>query len=98
MEENIFSECQINEKIKLIMGQTNYDKEQATIKLHEFNYNEINVIRDYLGIKEKKPTNKSINQEIYKQIRKHLDKSMREYNERVKNSQVNTQKYTPSHI
>jgi len=41
------------------------------------------VIRDYMGIPEKKETKmKSINQEIYKQIRHNLDATMKEYREK----------------
>ena len=42
------------------------------------------VLKDYMGIPEKKesPTLKSVNQEIYKQIRLKLDNSMREYREK----------------
>ena len=47
------------------------------------NCDEIKVIRAYLGIPEKKiqPV-ESVNQEIYKQLRKRLDENMRDYNER----------------
>ena len=44
------------------------------------------VLKDYMGIPEKKTDSgtkiKSINQEIYKQIRHTLDSSMREYREK----------------
>ena len=71
----------INDIIQLIMRQTDYTEEIALKKLEEFNYNHIKVIKDFLGITEKKaPPVKSINQEIYRQLRYKLDSSMRDYN------------------
>lgn len=72
-------------KIQIILRQTNYTEEIARIKLEEFNNNEIAVIRDYFGIKDKKETTpiKSINQEIYKQLRTHLDGAMKTYREKI---------------
>jgi hypothetical protein len=42
------------------------------------------VIKDYMGIPEKKEENKvkSVNQEIYRQLRTKLDSSMKEYREK----------------
>jgi hypothetical protein len=69
------------EKINIIMRQTDYDEDVAKEKLEQFNGDHIKVIKFYFGISEKKPTPiKSVNQEIYKQIRSKLDVSMREYN------------------
>lgn len=69
------------EKIAMILRQTDYSEEEATNKLKEFNYDHIQVIKSYLGIAEKKePPIKTVNQEIYKQIRYKLDSTMREYN------------------
>ena len=47
-------------------------------------FDELKVIRCYFGIPEKinKPI-KTLNQEIYKQIRYRLDSNMRDYHERV---------------
>ena len=47
----------IDQKISIIMRQTDYSREVALEKLQVFDFNEINVIKDYVGIKEK-PTNK----------------------------------------
>jgi hypothetical protein len=74
---------EINENIYIIMRQTDYNFEKAKEKLIEQNYDHLKVIKDFLGVKEKKPTVlNSKNQEIYRQIRHKLDSSMREYNER----------------
>jgi hypothetical protein len=75
---------QIDEKVQIILRQTDYTKEIAIEKLKENNFDELKVIRLYFGIAEKnnKPM-KTINQEIYKQIRYRLDSNMRDYHERV---------------
>ena len=80
---------EIDEKIQMVLRQTDYTADKAKEKLEAFDYNEINVIKDYMGIdiKKKESNNKqssSINQQIYKQIRTKLDGSMREYREKKK--------------
>ena len=73
----------IDNQVQIIMRQTDYDFEIAKLKLIEHNYDYLGVIKSYIGVTEKTaPVVKSINQEIYKQIRHKLDTSMREYNER----------------
>lgn len=81
MSNNIKKDNDVDEIIKKIMNQTNYTEEIAKKKLEEFNYDFMKVLKDYMGISEKKENNavKSINQEIYKQIRHNLDSSMAEY-------------------
>lgn len=70
-----------NEKIQIILRQTDYSEEIAREKLKEFNYDHILVIKSFMGITEKKaPEIKSVNQEKYRQMRYRLDSSMREYN------------------
>ena len=70
-----------SESIQLIMRQTNYSEDEAYRHLQLCGNNPIKVIKLYLGIAEKKePPVKSINQEIYKQLRHKLDASMKEYN------------------
>ncbi len=70
--------------IKKVLAQTDYTEEKAAAKLQEFNNDLFRVLKDYMGIPEKKTDNKikSINQEIYKQIRYTLDSSMKEYREK----------------
>lgn len=73
------------------MRQTNYSREIATEKLKVFEYNEIQVIKDYFGIKDTKTTDKpikSVNQEIYKQLRNHLNTAMRDYQTRVEKGEA----------
>jgi hypothetical protein len=76
---------QIDGKIQIVMTQTDYTEIKAREKLAEFKFDEISVIRDYFGITEKKEPSKisSVNQEIYKQLRGHLDGAMKNYRERV---------------
>ena len=62
---------EIDEKIQMVLRQTDYTADQAKEKLEAFDYNEINVIKDYMGIdmKKQESNNKqssSINQQIYK--------------------------------
>jgi len=74
----------IKEHVKLIMSQTDYTEDEAHNKLKQFSYNYMNVLKDYMGVnlnKDKDKKVKSVNQEIFKQIRLNLDSSMREYRE-----------------
>ena len=69
---SFFSNDDLNKHVKLVMSQTNYTEEQAIEKLKLFNCDYMRVLKDYMGIPEKKNDNKikSVNQEIYRQIRK----------------------------
>ncbi len=79
----------IDENVQMIMRQTDYNEEVAKEKLKEFNYDHIAVIKSYLGVPDKKSTPvKSLNQEIYKQLRHRLDKNMRNYQERVEKGEA----------
>jgi hypothetical protein len=79
----------IYDKVQIILRQTDYSEEVAREKLKAYDFNEINVIKAYFGIGVK-PTQelKSINQEIYKQIRYKLDSNMRDYKARVEKGEV----------
>ncbi len=80
---------QIEEKIQKILRQTNYTSELALEKLKENNYDEISTIKSYFGITEKKePQIKSVNQEIYRQLRNKLDSNMRDYSVRVEKGEA----------
>ena len=75
MEDTIcFTETdEIENKIQIILRQTNYSEQEAREKMKENNYDHLLIIRSFLGITEKKaPKIKSINQEIFKQIRNNL--------------------------
>jgi hypothetical protein len=81
---SFFSNDDLNKHVKLVMSQTNYTEEQAIEKLKLFNCDYMRVLKDYMGIPEKKNDNKikSVNQEIYRQIRTTLDTTMRDYREK----------------
>jgi hypothetical protein len=74
----------LEQEVVKIMTQTNYTKEEATNKLKLFNNDYIKVIKDYMNIPEKNKEEKvkSVNQEIFKQIRINLDNSMKNYREK----------------
>ena len=77
----------IDDDIEIIMKQTNYTYEQAFEKLSQFDFDKLKVIREYLGTSIITPSVKnapikSINQEIYKQIRAELDTAMSSYNKK----------------
>jgi len=75
------------DKIKIIMSQTDYSEEDASKLLEKYNEDHIKVIRNYLGLKDPSPREiKSINQEIYKMLRKQIDIS--HYNSKI-NEQLN---------
>jgi len=80
---SFFSNDDLNKHLKMVMSQTNYTEEQAREKLKLFNCDYMKVIKDYMGISEKKTERnvKSVNQEIFRQIRTKLDNTMKEYRE-----------------
>lgn len=66
----------IEEKIQIILRQTDYTQEIAREKLKEYNNNHVSVIKYYFGIPEKKQhITKSLNQEIYKHLRHKLNET-----------------------
>ena len=79
-----------DELTQMVLRQTNYTKNEARTKLKEFNNDAILVIKSYFGIAEKKAPEKvrSVNQEIYKQMRYKLDSSMRDYKGRVERGEA----------
>jgi len=71
----------LNSRVQIIMRQTTYTEDVALAKLKELNFDHLKVIKAFMGLPEKKTeTIKSVNQEIYKQIRMKLDTSMAEFN------------------
>jgi hypothetical protein len=74
---------EIEDKVQIVLRQTDYTEITARERLKEFDYDHLKVIRNYLGLTEKKALPvKSVNQEIYKQLRSRLDDNMRDYNAR----------------
>jgi hypothetical protein len=82
MDDKIIN-TEIDYKVQVVTRQTDYTDAVAREKLKEYNYDHLKVIRNYLGLAEKKALPvKSVNQEIYKQLRSRLDDNMRDYNAR----------------
>ena len=80
---------QIDEKIQKVMRQTDYSENVAREKLKEYNFDEIATIKANLGITEEKALpGKSVNQEIYKQLRSRLNSNMKDYQTRVEKGEV----------
>jgi hypothetical protein len=78
----------IENLVERIMRQTNYTEEECLQKIELHKMNEMNIIREYMGIPlEKSKQNKSVslNQEIYRQIRHKMNTSMDEYNKKKEN-------------
>jgi hypothetical protein len=67
-------------KIEIVLNQTNYTEAEAIQRLYENNMDEISVIKKYLGVPERKqePPKKSLQQEIYKQLRLKMNESIRD--------------------
>ena len=63
----------LHEMIEMVTRQTEYDYDTAKIELESNNWDYKNVIRKYMGVTEKNETKKTLNQEIFKQIRNHMD-------------------------
>lgn len=79
---SFFSNTDLEDHVKKVMTYTNYTVEQAKEKLQLFNCDYMMVIKDYMGIPEKKIKVRSVNQEIFRQIRTKLDGTMKEYREK----------------
>lgn len=80
---SLVDNSELNEMIQKIIRQTDYTEKKALQKLEEFNYDYILVLKDYFGIPiQKEEKIKSVNQEIYKQIRYKLNNSLEEYNKK----------------
>ena len=58
---------------EIVMRQTDYDEKTAKIKLEEHSHDVKSVVREFLGISLKQePVKKTIQQELYKQIREYI--------------------------
>jgi hypothetical protein len=81
LEESILSDQ--TKIINIVMTQTTYSADEAKEKLAKHNNDYVKVIKEFMGIPEKKPTKiKSVNQEIYRQIRSTMDSQMQSYREK----------------
>ena len=64
---------ELEERIQLVMRQTDYTQDVAREKLTACNYDAIKCIKLYMGITEKKTSAQvSLNQQIYRELRTQL--------------------------
>ena len=79
------------EVINLVMRQTDYTEEQTQEKLKQWNNNYINVIKEYLNPEfnknEIKQTNKTLNQQMMREIRTFMDDVYIKFENRKKYNQ-----------
>jgi uncharacterized protein (UPF0216 family) len=77
--------------IDIVCRQTTYDKETAIQKLKEFDNDPIKVIKNFMGINEKKTKESCayVSQERYKIIRKELDTAYTSYIKSVEKEKSN---------
>jgi len=82
-------ETNLNELIQKVKRQTTLEEDEIKSQLKENNYDYMKVIKNHFSVPEKKEEKiVSVNQEIYKQIRRKMDNIMKDYNERsVKNAE-----------
>lgn len=69
---SIVSNDDLEIKIGIIMRQTDYDEERARTSLEKNSYDTEKCIKEYLGIPDKKEKQVSVNQQIYRELRKQL--------------------------
>lgn len=74
---------EISEMCNIVSRQTNYTIDEIKDKLIEYDYVYMDIIKEYMGIKKDKPKPiKSLNQEIYRQIRIKLDEATKDFNDK----------------
>ena len=67
------------ESVDMICRQTEYTEDEAREKLEKNNYNYQLVLNEYFGIKESLKKEKTINQQIYGEIRNLMDTGARNF-------------------
>ena len=76
----LVEEAKMEMNVRMVLSNTNYTRDEAVALLREHGSAE-EVVRQYLGIakKDTKKIKKSVNQEIFRQIRTTFDISCEEY-------------------
>ena len=82
------NETNLNELIEKVKRQTTLNEEDIKSQLEINNYDYMKVIMNHFNIQKKEEKILSVNQEIYKQIRKKMDSIMIEYNEKQSSKQM----------
>lgn len=64
----------IHERVEIVKRQTSYSHDEAKAALQKNNYDVMSCIREYLEVPDKKPepVKKSLNQQIYSELREKL--------------------------
>lgn len=66
--------------LELVLRQTDLEREKAIELLKENDYDSIKVIKQYMGIKEKREEKQvSVNQQVYREIRGFMDNASKQY-------------------
>ena len=79
----IISEYEKNKIINIVIRQTCYTRDEATKKLYEYKGDYEKVIKEYLGIENKKDeTITTVNQSIFKEMRNFMDTTKNDYEKR----------------
>ena len=68
----------VKKQISIIMRQTTLTKEECYDKLKQNNYDHIQIIKEYIGIKPASVNKLSSNQERFRLIRNYLDNANKE--------------------
>ena len=89
-------EIRQEEIIKLVLRQTDYDRETVISKLEHWNNNYLNVIKEYMNPNfnpEKKQEKKfaSSNQQVFGEIRTFMDNANKQYYKRKKREEKQKQ-------
>ena len=88
--EELPSDEEIVEMCNMVSRETDYTMDEIKDKLIEYNYVYTDVIKEYMGITKQKPQPiKSLNQEIYRQIRIKLDEATKDFNDKQYEKIVN---------
>ncbi len=83
-------DSKVDELIQVVCRQTDYDNEMAKAKLVEHALDLQAVVREYMGLGEKKPEEKktSTNQMVFKEFRTFLDDAASKYYKRKESEQM----------
>jgi len=79
---------------EIVMRQTDYSQEQALEKLKQHNNDIMSIVREYMGVSAitKKNELKSVNQQIYKEIRTLMDDAAASYKIKKETQQLEPNK------
>ena len=69
----------LSKMIDMVTRQTEYTYDEAKEKLQNNNFDYNIVIKEYMGIKPKVEDKKTLNQEIFSQIRKNMDNASKNF-------------------